>query len=147
LEGLTQAVVRALPKLSALSQDDNLDDKQRRSRVRAVLKEKLLSGWQEVLDEVTDVVHRILPDLADIADHRVPSEKVTWQVRQLLRRELDRWQLYDLFYWHYDMPQDDIRLAVTRYPSYDIKPMLDWAEYAGLFLTRLKESVDKPKKR
>lgn len=63
------------------------------------------------------------------------EEKVVEKVQQVLDAGLGE-QLRSLLYWHYDMPQESVRLAVCRVPRMELKPLLTFREYLGLFLSR-----------
>ncbi len=62
------------------------------------------------------------------------EKRLRGQVRQVLDRELGT-RLRSLLYWHYDLPEEEVRLFVTRMPWPDLKPMISWQEYLGLFLS------------
>ncbi len=72
------------------------------------------------------------------------SREPTAKKEELLRKEVQRLleqrfgrRLRSLLYWHYEMPKEGVRLSVTRAPNVTVKPMLDLAEYLGIFVSLL----------
>jgi hypothetical protein len=62
------------------------------------------------------------------------EEQFEKEIGNVLDQHLGDW-LTSLLYWHYDLPEDEVRLFVSRVPGADIKPMIDLGEYFGLFLS------------
>jgi len=67
-------------------------------------------------------------------------------VRTLLDQRLGQ-HLQQLLYWHYDVPQDSVRLAMTKVPHVDLKPLISGREYLGLFLSWWAQRSQRPSRR
>lgn len=144
LEGLTQAVLRVLEPLAALYAVE-MSEAERRKEVHGLLEKELIVDWQDLLGKLTTLVDQNLLRLVELRDTKMEKEeRVNRQITELISPALADWRLQHLFYWDYGMPADGLRLYVTRVPPFQIKPILEWQDYLGLFLTYLTSEQEPP---
>jgi hypothetical protein len=62
------------------------------------------------------------------------KEKLDSAIRSSLEAQFKD-QLQSLLYWHYDMPDDEVRLFVSRAPQPTLVPLITFRQYLGLFLS------------
>lgn len=62
------------------------------------------------------------------------KEKLFSAIRSSLEAQFKD-QLQSLLYWHYDMPDDEVHLFVSRAPQPTLVPLITFRHYLGLFLS------------
>lgn len=56
------------------------------------------------------------------------------EVRNLLDQRIGA-KIRSLLYWNYDLPGDGVSLSISRAPQVEMKPLISFREYLGLFLS------------
>ncbi|MBN1484621.1 MAG: hypothetical protein JXA37_07855 [Chloroflexia bacterium] len=139
LDGLTRTVIDLLDGFGSLHQAGA-----ERQDIRSLLERNVIVNWKGLVDMLADSIHEQLDELIALNESGAPE--LDKRVRSMVREKLERWNLHNFFYWHYDMPREGLELYVTRTPPFEIKPIIEWPDYLGLFLTYWQER-DKKKRR
>lgn len=142
LHSLAQAIVRILPVLAG-DEALLLRPEERLSLVRSLLQQELPSSWQGMLDRITSVLERNLPQLTQLQQEQAGGADVLGSLQDLLKGHLDQWQPENLFHWVYDIPEGSpaATLYLPRVQPFEVKPRVEFDEYLGLFLTYLRSRL------
>ena len=95
---------------------------------------------EDLLERLVDVIARNtgkILSFREAALEKSPDErekKVQNDIRTLLRQELGKEGIQSMLYWYYEVPEEGGQFAIVRVPNFDLKPLLTFREYMGLFL-------------